>query len=317
MDILYISDSEQLWFKAANGLVFSDMHGKKRRLVEETPAFFDVAYVFELNLVYASRSGEIVRLQRRGNGWVKTVILKSRSGEMDIFGIRLVVSEEKLHLVYGLLHNGEHMIVHQILPGGEPTVVNTASSDAFFVRRDETGCIYVICSEESGWEVSVFRGSGWSRPEHLSESGNIKDILVLGYKEYLLLMEENEKMVYKDLKNVFEVSGNEPSIVKYRDSYTVISEDAGGVYYTDSLGRHKIISSDKVKKFLVRFREGQEYSVCESCHGTVTFGVPRLFLLDLGMQTRGYLGETARLELTKRIIELEARVAKLEEKINL
>ena len=316
MDILFRGQNEQLWFSNTDGLVFSDLTGRKKRLTEGKTDFFDLAYSGEVNVVYVSHDGKLIRLERRVDSWVKTVILKSKSGEMGIFGLRLIVSEDKLNLIYGLIHNGEKMIVHQVLPGGEPLVVNTCGEGGFFVRRDETGCIYVVCNSiYGGWEMSVFRSTGWNRPEKIINEGIIRDIIFTGYKEYCTVTEINGKLMFNSSDCEFEVFGKKPSIVKSDDSYVVISEDSGEVFYTDRSGKNKIISGTEVRNFYVRFPFSAEYDVCDRCRGRVAFSVPKLFLIDRVGKNTKKIQESAKLELLKRIIALEERIVKIEETI--
>ena len=315
MDVLFRGNGEQLWFENSRGLAFSDIQGRKSMLSEDCVGDFDVVFCGNLNVVYMSQAGELVRLERRGRGWSKTVILKSRSGEKAFFGIRMISSEGRLNLIYGLKHNGENMIVHQLFSENRPQVVQTAFGEKFFVRRDETGCIYMFCeAAEDVWHLSVCRGGVWSRPEEIFSGGRLLDVFCTGYKTFCTVTEKQGALIFQNDSESFEVSGENPSIVQLDSGFAVIAKDSGQIYYTDRGGQHKIICSD-YREFYVRLPESGEFALCDRCRGSVVQGKPRLFLIDNAKPAKNTFGESARLELTKQIIALEARVAQLEKQL--
>ena len=317
MEILLRDDKNQTVFENRNGLTFSDSPFRKHMLAPDCKGNFDLACTDVPNVVYVSDSGEIIRLEKLGEGWKKTVILTSKSGTMDVFGIRLIVSEGELNLIYGLRHNSENMIVHQTFSENKPQVVQSAFGEVFFVMRDETGCIYLVCEAAEGvWHLSVCRGGVWSRPEELMSGCGLLDIIPTGYKSFCTVTETDGTVTFRNGNDSFEIFGEKPAIVRTGTEFSVITRDNGQVFYTDCKGRHKIISSSDIREFYLRHPESGEYFICNRCFGNLVQGKPRLFLIDNMQPQKGTVGETVRLELTKQIIALEARVAKLEEKIS-
>ena len=313
MEILLRDEVKQTLFENSRGLTICEGKSPCCMLAADCNGIFDVVSADAVCVAYVSESGEIILLEKLGRGWKKTVLLKSRSGMMDIFGLRLVSGGDDISLIYGLKHNFENMIVHQFLPSGAPHVVASSHGERFFVRRDGEGCVYVITEpDENTWQMSFLRHGVWSSPEELISGCEIEDVMTDGYNSFCLLFKNEEGRFLRYRDTCFGVRGEKPYLVKSGNEFMAVSEIGGRIYCTDGMGEKMQITSETVRDYILRLPYGGEYAVCEGCRGNFIHGVPRLFVIDRARPPRAYGDDSVRLELTKRIIELEARIALLE-----
>ncbi len=293
--------------------LFFESGGKKAKLTDDCTDCFDVAVGETVYILCQSKTGDLVLYSKADEGWVKRIVLQSKNEKPSAFGIRIMENEDGLHLIYGLTHNKNKLIVHQSLPSGKPQVVMQSHSEKLFVRRDNSGCIYALCEVlPNTWHMCNFRYGAWSAPEQIAEECEIKDFLCKGYKDFCFVYQREGRIIFENGSDSFEVSGNNPSVI-YSGEYKVITEDKGRIVYTGKKGSGKLIGGGRPINFFVRLKDGAEWAVCDRCTGEIVRGGVRLYLMDGIPRPR----PASSLELMKHIVSLEAKVAELEHKINL
>lgn len=304
-------------FYTDGGLYVLDSSGKKALLCTDCTEEFDLCADDDITLVCQSKEGDIFRFSKSGSEWTKSVILKSRSRRASAFGMRIFQIGDVYHLVYGLNHGEEKLVVHQLLSGGSPCVITKIFGSEFFVRRDETGCLYVICEiADSLWHFFTYRSGGWSASEELSENSKIEDVMCTGYKSFCTAERYPDGLFFKCGEDEFAVPGVRPEIVQTAAGFAVFSEVDGKTVYTTKEKTTKILNGGAAVDFKVRMVGGAEYCVCDGCRGSFLRGRPHLYLIDGVKPQKPSVSEGARLELTKRMIALESRIAALEKAVS-
>lgn len=317
MHIYAGNETEDYYFYTGGGLFVCGKNGRKALLCSDCLDEFDVYVGGNLSLVCQSTEGDIFRYTKFGEEWVKSVVLKSKSRRPSVFGMRITETENEFHFIYGLVYGNEKLIVHQKLPNGRPQVITRTVGDSFFVRRDETGCVYIICEiADKLWHFYTYRSGGWSGAEELADGVEIKDIMCTGYKKFCMIEKNEENIVFRNGGETFAVSGNEPEIVKTSAGYIVITELNGRIMYISKEKTTKIISGGTCIDFHLRLDGGGEFCICERCRGSLRQNLPRLFVVDGITHKKQEFGEGARVEFTKRIIALEARISELEKRMS-
>lgn len=316
MNIYVKTDSEDYHFYTDGGLFYTRKNGKKSLLFENCLNEFDVCSGKGINVVCQNDEGDILKFTKAGNEWIKSIILKSKNRNAAAFGMRIIETEDDLHFIYGLKHGDDMLIVHQLLPDGKPQVITKAYSEKFFVRLDETGCIYVICDISSKlWHFFTYRSGGWSASEELCENCEIEDILCTGYKQFCMVKNMDGELIFENGDENFAISGSKPSIAKTDREYIVFSENNGGIVYTSKEKATVIISCGSFISFHVRLPFGGEYRICETCPGSIRQNKPRLFVIGNPSLEKMTFGEKTRIEFTKQTIALESKISKLEKRV--
>ena len=316
MNIYVGGSAGEYHFYTDGGLYFCVNGGKKSLLCENCLDEFDVCAGNEINLVCESREGDIFKFTKSGGEWIKSVLLKSRSRCAAVFGMRIMETNDDFHFIYGLNHGDEMLVVHQVLPYGQPQVISKIYDENFFVRRDETGCIYILCKiSENLWHFFTYRSGGWSASEELCEGGEIRDVMCTAYKQFCIVKEDDGKAVFENGGESFAVPGTDCKIAATKGGFIVFSKVDGRVIYTSKEKSTGIISGGNCIDFHLRLPFGGEYCVCECCPGTLRQGKPKLFVLGNSFLAKGAFGESARIEITKQTIALEAKIDELEKRI--
>lgn len=316
MNIYVGGSAEEYRFYTDGGLYFCENGGKKALLCENCIDEFDVCAGTEINVVCESREGDVFKFTKSGGEWIRSVLLKSRSRCAAVFGMRIMETSDDLHFIYGLNHGGEKLVVHQVLPYGQPQVISKIYDEKFFVRRDETGCIYIICKiSEKLWHFFTYRSGGWSASEELCDEGEPMDVMCTAYKQFCIVKELCGRAVFENGGESFEVPGSDCKIASAKDGFIVFSKVDGRVIYTTKEKSTGIISGGNCIDFHLRLPFGGEYCVCERCPGAIRQGKPKLFVLGNSFSAGGTFGESARIEITKQTIALEAKIDELEKRI--
>ena len=315
MDIYACTSADSYHFYTDGGLYFCGKTGKKALLCDDCLEEFDVCTGNEISVVCETCEGDILKFAKSGGEWIKSILLKSRSRSAAVFGMRIMETKDDFHFIYGLNHGGEMLVVHQLLPYGQPQVISKIYDENFFVRRDETGCIYIICKiSENLWHFFTYRSGGWSASEELCEGAEITDVMCVGYKRFCTVKSFGGETIFENGGESFAIPGERHRIARANGEFIVFSEVDGRTLYTSKEKSTGIISGGNSIDFHLRLPFGGEYSVCERCPGTLRRGIPKLFVLGNDFAVKDEVGGSAIIELTKRMIALEAKIEELEKR---
>lgn len=272
--ILKTKDGKQFYFFYDRGLCFREIgsSGKPQKMIyEDCTGQFDV---LELDcggmvILCEDQEGGIVFLSEDSGDWLKTTLLKSKSGQSGPKNFSLFEVSGWLNGFYCLSYQEQILLVHHVIDNEDiqPEVVDLLCGETFHVFQLENGDFLAVYHSDYsngnlGFKLYAWNQKEWSRFETI-DKGELLSAVKDGEDNLYVVYRQEEACYLKLLK---------------KDTYqTAYSQQQFPLPFLNSVKKNvRLVIEDG--KLWILYHNGASMFAAYCALGTYTFSTPQQFV---------------------------------------